>query len=271
MTEAEVKALGFLTRSQIQEIVTEAPGSYWYIFGEANRYGYITGTLFAPVFHYIVTSIKEVDPTAKIVSPSVLNWTWTCYKFCDYESGKDWLEEFIQAYESKYSGSKPPVDVWAIDVYPIDWSRTPNSSIHASIAISQLENMRQYLNSIPEYTFTPIWITEIAVHVGYDGWTIGSPLDPVGIYHWDKMSDYLTITLDWLEDNALANKIEKWFFFTTWKNIVDVGNDGYMGIFFFDGPQYGAKLNCLGKSYRARSLGKSLVKCDIEGNSIPEN
>ena len=44
-----------------------------------------------------------------------------------------------------------------------------------------------------------------------------------------------------------------------------------MGIIFFDGPQYGAKLNCLGKAYRARSLGKSLVKCDIEGNSIPEN
>ena len=117
---------------------------------------------------------------------------------------------------------------------------------------------------------TPIWITEIAVHVGYDGWTFDSPIDFVGSYHWDKMSDYLIAVLDWLEANAAANKIEKWFFFTTWKDIVNVGGDGYMGIIFFDGPNQGASLNCLGEIYRARSLGLPRLQCSAAGETIPE-
>tara|TARA_B000000460_G_C21258956_1_gene282455 strand:- start:103 stop:498 length:396 start_codon:yes stop_codon:yes gene_type:complete len=128
--------------------------------------------------------------------------------------------------------------------------------------------MRQYLDSIPEYTDMPIWITEIAVHVGYDGWVLDSPLDPVGVYHWDKMSDYLVTILDWLDVNADANKIEKWFFFTTWKDIENVGKDGYMGIIFFEGSEEGAPLNCLGETYRAYSMSETRVKCDSYGNSI---
>lgn len=51
--------------------------------------------------------------------------------------------------------------------------------------------MRAYLNSVSEYVNTPIWITEIAVHVGYDSWqfSANSQLVPVGEYHWDTMSN----------------------------------------------------------------------------------
>lgn len=48
--------------------------------------------------------------------------------------------------------------------------------------------------------------------------------------------------------------IERWFFFITWKDIVNVGLDGYMGIVLFDGPEQGAALNCLGEAYRAQAL-----------------
>jgi hypothetical protein len=284
LTEQEISELGFLTRAQLGQMAKGSPGSYWYLFGEPNRYGYITGARFAPVFHYMMTSIMDADPTARIVSPSILNWTWTCYLLCNYQQGKVWLQQFISAYETRYDGEKPPVDVWAIDTYPIDWVRTPNSALHASIVIDQLEGMRQYLNTIPEYANTPIWITEVAVHVGYDGWKL-DPLRPAcsdssisdvrDCYRWDKMSDYVTTLLDWLDANAAGNKIEKWFFFRTWRDIVNASSDGYMGIIFFEGEGSGSPLNCLGETYRSRALlylddPPPKVKCDADGNTVPD-
>ena len=82
------------------------------------------------------------------------------------------------------------------------------------------------------------------------------------------MSDYLNTTLDWLELNGPSKKIEKWFFFITWKDIVDVGSDRYMGIIFFDGPNPGDPLNCLGELYRARSLALPDLACDANGNTV---
>lgn len=285
-TDAEIAARGFLTRAQVRQRALAAPGSYWYIFGEANRYSYITGTRFAPVFHYFASQIKLADPSARIIGTSVLNWDFTCVGCGGYYFGRDWLEDFIQAYEARY-GEKPPVDVWAIDVYPIDWSNTPNndparpafyqskggSFQHWEIAVMQVQGMREYLDGIPAYQDTPIWITEIAIHVGYDGWEwehFPDKLAPVGEYHWDRMSDYLIAVLDWLEDNASAYRVGKWFFFITWKDIVEVGPDGYMGIVFFDGPEEGADLNCLGNVYRARSLDGPRVRCDADGNTVPD-
>ena len=284
LTDDEIAALGFFTRQQLSAMASASPGSHWYIFGEANRYGFMSGSRFAPVFHYFSTHIKLADPTAKIIGTSILNWDFTCIGCAGYQSGGQWLKEFIGAYEVRY-GEKPPVDVWAIDTYPIDWSNTPNNDaqklasyrgndvMHWEIVTQQLEGMRQYLSTIPDYVDTPIWITEIAIHVGYDGWKYDPfpQLAPVGDYHWDNMGDYVINVLDWLDANADAYKIEKWFFFVTWKDIVDIGADGYMGITYFDGPSLGASRNCLGEIYRTRSLGESPVKCDAAGNTAPDN
>jgi hypothetical protein len=85
------------------------------------------------------------------------------------------------------------------------------------------------------------------------------------------MSEYLVILLDWLDAEASTNKIEKWFFLSTWEEIVNLrpGN-GYMGIIFFDGPNQGASLNCLGEIYRARSLGGNRLRCDAGGATITD-
>ena len=191
-TDQEIAGLGFLTRQQLSEMAAASPGSYWYIFGEANRFGFMNGTRFAPVFHYFTKHIKLADPTAKIIGTSILNWDFTCIGCAGYQSGEQWLKEFIGAYEVRY-GEKPPVDVWAIDAYPIDWSNTPNNDaqklasykgndlMHWEIVTQQLEGMRQYLNTIPDYLDTPIWITEIAIHVGYDGWKY-DPFPQLGGY-----------------------------------------------------------------------------------------
>ena len=240
--------------------------------------------------------LKEGDQGASIISPSILNWDFTClgcagFSSCSgiisyltgYQCGKDWLAELISSYEAAY-GMKPPVDIWSIDVYPIDWLNLPNndpsqmafyaangrlSFKHSQIVTEQLARMRAYLSSIPEYATTPIWITEIAIHVAYDDIDF-QKLRPIGNYHWDFMSDYLNEVLDWLELNAAANQIERWFFFTTWKNIVDPpAEDPYMGIIFFDGRDVSAPLNCLGKVYRARALGEIPISCDADGNIVP--
>ena len=272
-----------LSEEKIASLVEAAPaGSYWYVGGEPNRTS-ITGAQFADVFHYYYTNIKAADREAKITGPSILNWDFTCIGCGGYQRGKFWLKDFIDTYEDRY-GQKPPVDVWAIDIYPIDWVNTPNNDPHQQplysgikvphwyIAIMQLEGMRQYLDDAG-YADTPIWITEIAIHVGYDGW-IWAQLDgqlvpkPFGKYHWDKMSSYVNTVLDWLEENSDASRIERWFFYKTWRDIVDVGSDGYMGIIFFDGPSEGASLNCLGEVYRARSLGLERVRCDAQGNTV---
>ena len=290
LTDDQATALGFSNPSIVRQAAKQAPGSYWYMFGEPNRRGYITGTKFVPVFHYYMTQIREADPTAKIIGPSMLNWDWTCFELCVYPQGAAWLQEFIGAYETKY-GEKPPVDAWAIDLYPIDWKNTPNNDpnpaiqptwkgqkvLHSEIVTDQLQGMRQYLDSAG-YATTPIWVTEIAIHVGYDTWKFvtATQLAPVGSYHWDNMGNYMVQVLDWLETNGAANKIEKWFFFTPWKDIVNVGGDGYMGTILFSPPGgVGASLNCLGELYRSRALQyletpPVKVTCDAAGGSVAE-
>ena len=277
-----------LSPEHIASLVQSAPaGSYWHVGGEPNKLpGYVAPQDFAAVFHYYYTNIKYNDPSAKIAGPGILNWDSICIG-CGgvYMRGETWLRDFISAYERVYD-QKPPVDVWTIDAYPIDWDHTPNQDpqnpayagtniLHSDIAIDQLMGMRQYLDGIPEYENTPIWITEIAIHVGYgfgqslrDGWEFDSPLNPVGPYHWDKMSDYVNAVLDWLEANAASHKIDRWFFYKSLKDIVNVGSDGYMGITFFGGPGQGEGLNCLGEVYRARSLHLPPVKCDADGNTV---
>ena len=286
LTDEQIASMGFMTRLEIEQMVLAAPGSFWYIFGEANRYTFMTPLRFAPVLKCFSTQIKDADDTAKIIGTSILNWDYTCIgcaglfecneagqgvRLSGYPCGADWLKGLISEYESRY-GVKPPVDVWAIDAYPIDWVRVPNNADqHAPLVFQQLEGMREYLDSVPEYADTPIWITEIAVHVGYNSYS--SSLVPDPPYRWDKMSGYLIEVLDWLETNAASNKIDKWFFFISWKDIVNVAADGYMGIIFFEGPEEGAALNCLGDAYSTRALQylaqpPSRASCDADGSTV---
>ena len=86
LTHAEIEGFGFLSRAEIQQMAEDSPGSYWYVFGEPNRYGYMDGDRFAPVFEYFRTYLLAGDSTAKIISPAsstgsgpVTNWEWTCY------------------------------------------------------------------------------------------------------------------------------------------------------------------------------------------------
>jgi len=210
------------------------------------------------------------------------------------------LKEFVDVYLTKY-GEYPPVNVWSIDLYPLDWINQPNNDPskllfyqakdqwlpHSTVATHQIVGLREYLDSIPQYEDTPIWVTEAAIHLGFQGWTYvhlstgkecttqeisngECKTSPTGDYRWDLMSDYLNKVLDFFDANADALNIERWFFFTAWKDIWDPpASDPYMGIIFFDGPNDGANVNCLGQVYKARAMGLPPISCDSNGNVIP--
>ena len=313
LSDAEISKMGFLTSTELQSLAQANPGAYWYIMGEPNQFSNIngdtgiTGKKFAPVFRYFAMNLKDADQTAHILSPSLLNWDYMCIGCGGYRLGKKWAEDFIAEYQFRY-GTPPPVDIWAIDMYPIDWLNTPNndpdqlplylpgsgpihhdgdgSSKHSSVVAQQLVNMRQYLNTFTEYADTPIWITEMSVHVGYDTvWVLKTTgvacndaqvnaglceIGAGGVYHWDKMSTYMIEVLDWLDLNAEALGVERWFFYKTWRDIVNISSDGYMGISLFSDPDAGAlpAPNCLGETYRTRSLGMTPMMCDASGNTV---
>ena len=281
--DEQLQSLGYLTRLQLKQLAQLYPDAYWYLLGEPNRHGNITGEKFAKVFFHYSQGLKSGNLSAKILGPSPLNWDFTCIGCSGYTTGKTWTKNFISAYESLYE-EKPPVYAWGIDVYPIDWTNTPNNSslenkkpyyknqkvMHWEIAIDQIVGMRDFLNTIPEYQTTPIWITEIALHVGYDAWIFLSrdpvKIKPVGDYNWVELSNYTNGILNWLENTSDILNIERWFFYTSWRNINNVLNDGYMGTIFFNNQSDPDSLNCLGQVYRNRAMRSiNNISCNALG------
>jgi hypothetical protein len=72
-----------------------------------------------------------------------------------------------------------------------------------------------------------------------------------------------------MDANAETHGVERWFFYKSHRDLVNIANDGYMGISFFDDREVGAQPNCLGETYRTRSLELSRMKCDAVGNIVP--
>ena len=304
-----------MTTTSIASLVASAPlGSYWYVGGEPNDpIKFVSGSKFADVFHYYFTEITRNDPTAKVMSPSLLNWWFTCFECGGYQSGRDWAEDFITAYRANHEGKNPPVAAWSIDLYPIDWRGfvakgvggdpsqfLPNDNwklIRDQITGGAwpivglggemakrffvvpdpitYEGMRAYLDQ-KGYQDTPIWITEIAVHWGYDNIVATIPPRPTGNYRWDTLSAFMNEIFGWLKTNAGNFLIERWFLFTSWKNIAQSAVDAYAGIILFGSNEATAPAqagltgpNCLGEVYRALSLGLDTIQCDLQGNVVP--
>ena len=130
--------------------------------------------------------------------------------------------------------------------------------------------MRQYLETFTEYANTPIWITEFSIHVGFDGWQfVDGAFSHTGAYHWDKMSNYMIEVLDWLDTNAAEINVEKWFFYKTWRDINGVSSDGFMGISLLTDSAIDTAPNCLGETYRTRSLKLAQrLKCAADGRTV---
>lgn len=85
-----------------------------------------------------------------------------------------WLTEFIYRYMTLTNGELLPVDVWTIDVSPIDFRNIPNNDpdrlvdyggevvLHSAVETSQIEKFRAFLDA-NGYVDPPIWITDITI------------------------------------------------------------------------------------------------------------
>jgi hypothetical protein len=256
-----IDGLPFPSPERVQEIVQQAPGSVWYIVGEPNRRAGYWPTQIVTQLHDLYTAIKEADPTARITSPSVLNWDFIC-NGCRalFQSGHSWVEAFRSTYLDLY-GEEPPVDIWAIDIYPLDWDNRP--TVDHQLAIDQLNGLRQYLDSNGQQD-KPIWITELGLHWGWDDWKWfvegcefgGAPVpSPWGTYQTDQVIEYLRQIFDWLEANADSKSIEQWFLLSTYFDITTCNSSSYAGLTLFDGPEPGASLTPVGAFFRDRIWG----------------
>ena len=297
--------------SRIAAMTQRPPsGSYWYVGGEPNTSPTsISGAAFAPIFKQCYDTIKAYDSTAKIMSPSILNWWWECTGCGGYTIGRQWMDDFRNAYKAANSDAEPPVDVWNIDIYPIDWYRTPNTD--SDLAIGQIQGgrlpckdrypyvegqrkysdtspyvdnqdclnhqplkqgMRAYLDAIPAYQNTPIWVTEIALHWGYQGWQFRTPFDannpiaPTGTYCEKQVASYLQNVVNWFKSNGPTNKVERWFPFVTYAELVNPNIPGYAGISLFNSSGIGASLSKMGQIYKDLAHGSTI---SIDMNSLP--
>ena len=243
--------------TEIRELARQYPGSVWYILGEPNRRsGYVDATSVVEQLHDLYAAIRAADPTARVTSPSILNWEFTCYGCGGYRPGREWVDEFRLAWRARY-GTEPPVDIWAIDIYPLDWWNLPTTN--SDLMIEQLSGLRDYLDAIPEHRDDPIWVMELGLHWGWDDWTwgVGDCVGPTpsGTYRTDEVIAYLGNIYDWLEANSGPTGFERWVTFVTWRDIFRCSNDAYAGLSLFDGPDPGASLTVVGEYFRDRVYG----------------
>ena len=238
-----------------------APGSYWYIGGETNipAQDGIDPASYVVEFDYYVDHIKAADPTAKIIGPSILNWDFKCTG-CGggFLSGQEWTIDFVEAYAIAHSGDTPPIDVWAIDLYPLTWVATPDypnplPMTHWGLMVDQIKGFRAYLeDKLPAHADTPIWITEIASHWAYDSFTFvdGRTAIPEGaVYRWDLMNAYVEDLFSWLASNGPLYRVDRWFLYRGFIDIKENAKNGYAGIYLFESGDTGAALTPTGEIY----------------------
>jgi len=255
--------LGRLSPERLVELTASSPGSVWYIGGEPNviQQGNMSPEAFVSEFDYYSTAIRTADPTALITSPSILNWDFTCSDCGGFTSGEVWMRGFIDAYAAAHGGRTPDVDIWTIDTYPLTWDSVPMTDWQ--IVRDQLLGFRNFLSSeVPGHAESPIWVTEIASHWGYDAWviqdgllTIPSEQDYLADFLWDDIAGYMNGILGWLQANGSDLNIERWFFFKGYVDLQAPKLDGYAGVHFFSDDSSSAQPNQLGKLYREYATG----------------
>jgi hypothetical protein len=207
-----------LTEDALRSAAQKRPGSYWLIGREPNVPGGDpqAAAQYAEALRYYHRVIKAADPTAKLVGPNTLNWSETCRACPGFDQGRAWADTFRAAYR-RLTGAEPPLDAWGIQVADLNWEQLP--TVNWSGLATQLEALRGYLDEIPEFQDTPIWVTEFAIVWGYERveWTQGEDgtwrASPAGQYRADLIAEALQGFLGWLESNADRLRIDRWLLY----------------------------------------------------------
>jgi len=150
-------------------------------------------------------------------------------------------------------GENPPVDYWAIDVYPIVWDTNQLPTVRADIVIEQMEDYRAYLDAMPSEVGKPIIMTEFGLHWGFDGMdfigAICSGAYPTGTYQTEAVKSYLREVFNWLEANADSSKIDSWYLFSTYRDLAACNPDKGFGLTLFESTSLSAAMSPIGQFY----------------------
>jgi hypothetical protein len=245
-----IKSVNPVPLADINAGAAAQPGSIWYVLGEPNASGALAADLVVGL-HDTYAAIRAADPTAKITSPSLLNFDFTCIACGGYPSGRSWADSFRKEYSAIY-GVEPPVDYWAIDTYPIIWDTDQFPTTVSTFIKSDIEALRVYLNAIPGQAGKPIIITEIGLHWGFDGVTFSEPgcgWYPSGTYQTQAVKDYLSDMYLWFEQNSSSLNLSQIFTFSTFRDLTLCHADSGYGLTLFDSAAPGGKLTDIGQFF----------------------
>ncbi len=235
------------------------PGAAWAIGNEPNTglQDNLTPKAYAAFFDRVVTAIRAGDRSARIVAPNTLNFDFRC-RGCagDDLTGREWIDGFRAAYRD-LRGTEPPIDIWGIHAYEIDWIDPPMTD--ASVMEAQLEGLRAYLDAIQAHRNRPIWLTEFAIIWGFDDWRVNETEDgeilvaPAGRFRADLVEQFLAHALDWLETRGQQLGVERWFVFAD-HGIPDPIFTTFAGISLLESPDARSDLTRLGRIFRRRAM-----------------
>lgn len=235
------------------------PGAAWAIGNEPNTglQDNLSPRAYAAFFDRVVTAIRSGDPSARIVAPNTLNFDFRCRGCAGNDlTGREWIDGFRAAYR-ELRGTEPPIDIWGIHAYDIDWIDPPMTDV--SVMQDQLEGLRAYLDSIPAHRGRPIWLTEFAIIWGYDDWRVNEGPDgellvaPAGRFRSDLIEAFLDEALDWLESRGPQLGVERWFVFAD-HGVPDPIFTAFAGISLLEAPDARSDLTRLGRIFRRRAL-----------------
>jgi hypothetical protein len=261
---------GRVPATTLQQAALAHPGSYWIIGNEPNVPGQdnVSGSTFATELKYYIDTIKSADPTAKLVGPNILNWDNTCTS-CEggFPSGHSWVDQFRAAWMSQYGG-EPPLDVWGIHTYSIDWNELfANHSLTNPAGLeSDISGMSSYLGGIPALAAKPIWITEFGILWAFNGYSIVSGGCPVGTCYAPPAGTPTSVSYDtvgvasfinsfstWMKTTGQTLRVQKWFLYTSFGQ-PEPYMTTYAGISVVENINAGAPLSTSGQIYRQQSL-----------------
>jgi hypothetical protein len=224
-----------------------APGGLWQIGNEPNvpMQDEIDPAVYAERYHAAYHAIKAGDPTARVLAAGVLSWDFTCTGCLGFRAGHDWTDAFWQAYRARY-GVDPPADGWAMHPYLVDWANLPMRD--SATTIAQITGMRAYLDAAG-YPEAPLWLTEVGVIWGCEQavYPVNAKIGCVN-YRADLMEVYMSEVLGWLNANADAYHIARWYWYAT-APVTDPYVNEFGGIALFEAPGF-ARPSRFGQLYR---------------------
>jgi len=201
------------TPAQIQAHAAAAAAAYpgeiiwWAMSNEPNDLGQAnqSASAFAEIYYLHHSNLKIGDPNCRIMGPGILNWDFLSTSV--WQKGKDWYEEFRQAWynnptrraysEANYGVSYPPQDAFNLHTYDLRGVQgTPWAAEDWRYSRDQMLMCHNDLQDYPETAGKKIWLTEF------------------GALRAATMADNIVLTrqlVGWMRDQPF---IERWFWFS---------------------------------------------------------